>query len=426
MPRKRVAFLLGSGVSLPFETEIPNEPKSISTRGITKSLLRENQWAGKDDAQKFILLLDKHVRPNLSAHEGNLLTYEDYYEYLSQILQYDSGEITNPLIAETVKRIQVEWQKFPSKGTDGTAVEALVERAMDFIKHVVREALIPLTHEKLQPKPLEDHLRLIADVSRQYGNIDVFTLNHDLLLEEYLRQKGVGCCDGFGVLQQTDGSCRYCDGFYDWDGDVTRFRFKNLFDSWDSAKEPFCRLIKLHGSINWFYESPNGAPRISDRFIKLKPGQIQRFTDSSGKKIDYDEEQPLILSGTSLKEQEYGRNIFGAMFWKFRERLYQCDTLFCSGYGWADYGVNVCVDEWLFSAPGNRFVILHDLQEDDLRKKRFWEDKWTSYIDAKKLFHVNKWLCKCYWSDIQQYFVPCTGCRVQTQTCAASTIAPQA
>ena len=451
MRSKNVAFLLGSGVSLPFQEKPANARYNpISTQGITESLL-EDRWCKTGpwlfekgntqksfehgcDEQKFIYLLYNQVSDVLLAREGHLPNYEDLYEYLVQIDQHASGKNTNPLIANTVLNLQNASINFPPSYHTNNPFAALAGNAIKLIEKAILQTLLPLTPVlgTQHPKPLDDHLRLIVDASRYFGNIDVFTLNHDLVLEEYLRQTDIGCCDGFGFLQQN--RVDYCDGFSHWDGDIARFRFNNLFDSWCSAKEPFCRLIKLHGSINWFRERGNAYEfSISDRYIKVMPGKRNGrgrdcIRDGTGNCVDYYEYDPVLLSGTVEKEKEYGRGIFGAMFWKFRERLYHCDTLICGGYGWLDYGVNVCVDEWLNSAPEHRLIILHDMQKDDLRKKRFWEDvwdpedKWTSYEKAEKLIHVNKWLCNCTWSDIQQYFIPCNGCRVQTQTCAAAAI----
>ena len=62
-----------------------------------------------------------------------------------------------------------------------------------------------------------------------FSGCDVFTLNHDLLIEAVLSREGVETIDGFG---QPDGDVAW------WQPDAFALPSRTFF-------------LKLHGSVNW-------------------------------------------------------------------------------------------------------------------------------------------------------------------------------
>ena len=78
--------------------------------------------------------------------------------------------------------------------------------------------------------------------------MSVFTLNHDTLLERTFRAAGLEFADGFG--ESVDG-VRY------WEPG----RFE--------GPEPSRRLVKLHGSVDWFLLRPDGGEFHEEKIAQV-------------------------------------------------------------------------------------------------------------------------------------------------------------
>ncbi len=156
--------------------------------------------------------------------------YEDYYSCLWQIVQDETCEGINPLVQDFVASFKAECadllRGFPSHLAFETAsgyaqnpFASLADRAATLIEWVVRHSLAEVGH----PVGLE----LLSEAARDFDSVDIFTLNHDTLLERDFRTQGITFSDGFGG---EDGDARY---------------FNNIWE------EGSVRMLKLHGSINW-------------------------------------------------------------------------------------------------------------------------------------------------------------------------------
>jgi hypothetical protein len=152
-----------------------------------------------------------------------------------------------------------------------------------------------------------------------YGHpLEIFTVNYDLLLETALEQLGVPYFDGFvGVLRG-------------------RFR-TDLVEAGPSDGEPWlprflARLWKLHGSVNWAWETCAGA-------------EVVRL----GTAVDAG--TPAAIYPSDTKYEESRRVPFLVLQDRLRRALNQPETLMLvSGYSWADDHLN----ELLFNAATRR------------------------------------------------------------------------
>jgi hypothetical protein len=320
------------------------------------------------------------ISDHIRARDGREPHYEDYFSCLRQIVDDEESEIINPLLQDFVSSFRKEctdlWKEFPSHITHDTGegyvqnpFASLVDKASLLIEWVVRHSLAAVK------EPLG--FGLLLETARRTASIDIFSLNHDTLVERCLRAGNIPLTDGFGGV----------------DGDACFF---NRF--WDESS---VRLFKLHGSINWhrLYFRSRGATDYG-RLVANR----EQPKDSLGVPIGIIDELPRFLTGTIGKEQAYGTGIFGNIFHEFRLRLESYRTLICSGYGWTDKGINIRVNDWLLKDRRNRVVILHDKEKGEpLKEKRFWHNRWERYAGEGKLFVVPRWFCDCQLSDIESF-----------------------
>ncbi|MEZ5324855.1 MAG: SIR2 family protein [Verrucomicrobiales bacterium] len=323
-------------------------------------------------AQHLIRLIHEQIKGHLAHREGRHPNYEDHFACLKQIVQDETREIVNPLISGSVQQLKDAAASLYlpiSAHIDDNRFASLAERASDLIQCIVFHALRGVG----APVGLD----LFTDAAKRFPQVDIFSLNHDLLIESQFESQNMPYADGFGEP----------------DGDATLFSW-----SWNEDA-PGVRLFKLHGSVDWYLF--RFGSRGVDQYAKLRKDP-DHAKDSNGDWISALEIVPSFLTGTTVKEQAYGYSLYGELFEQFRHRVRAHRTLVFSGYGWGDKGINIRLNQWLRDRRENRIVILHGSGEADVRQKRFWYWKWDDYHKAGKVKVVPKWFSDCTAEELGQ------------------------
>ena len=396
MTKAGAAFLFGSGIS--------RASGCPSVEEITESVLSKDwHWdggvvvPGKPTAPLFgpndelggrtrdlIRLVHARLIEHLLYRERRLPTYEDHFSCLSQIVDDEMGEFPNPPIRDFSHSLRFQsfnlWNGIHAHLSNGYGnhFASLSDKAIEAIQHVV--------HRSLAAKGPPVGFGLLSSVFDKLGSLDIFSLNHDLLIEDYLDSRSI----------------HYADGFGKWDGDAKPF-------SWSWNKEDVqVRLFKLHGSIDWY--RLHFKARDVVQYAKTR-GDPEHAKDSTGTLLLSLDPSPYFVTGTTFKELSYGRGISGEVFAQFKPRLREHHTLFCSGYGWGDIGINARIAQWLHDDKVHRVVILHGKEGEDLKAKRFWQIHWDKLSGKGKVVRLDKWFSQCSYGDIAPYLQPLSAAR---------------
>lgn len=383
--KKNIAFLFGSGISLP--AGLP------STRQITEQILSGRGIAHHTDNSYFFGepiyipripdFINIMANAYFTTEKGINFNYEDIYYVLWQIYQNETGASVSEEIAEFIQRLksQDELQNFLRQNQgeihDGWTLLELSDEAIKYIQCSVWRMI-----QKPTPGDLS-YLSLVKDAWRDECStiLNIFTLNHDTLMEQFLRTNYIEFSDGFDT--PTNGA-RY------WNN--TGFNKKH-------AK---IRFLKLHGSIDWFEFLSSG---------KTKTGIPESWDywhtkDSNG---DYQvpaNPHPFFLTGTKNKPFVYKEGIYKDIFAEFDKALKRTSFLIVSGYGFGDEGINDRIAGWVDSAEGNRLLIIHH-DPDKIKNyvRNSIASKMTNWEMKNKLSFINKTIENTSWQEIKGIYI---------------------
>jgi len=303
---KEIVFLIGAGNSqacgLPGTNELTNRILKekyyfdTSERVIKgpPSKYSSNKVGLCQEVLKYIKRWLKRNFKQALKDSGNTVTYEDLYFIIDQIANY--GEHENPLILPFYKRLGKWWskseryKKYDTYGNDTTADMKELDKCLYSIIGFIKGAVAV----ELGKKNNFAGYKYLLDVlhNQKIKVSGIITLNHDILIEKVLEQNKINFIDGFDE--------------------------KGNYKIWP-FEEKGRYLIKLHGSINWYYDE-NG-----DHLTKKE----QRY--GSG---------PEILIGTHNKMFNYIRAYYLSNICKAYELFKRADVLVSIGYGFRDKGVN--------------------------------------------------------------------------------------
>lgn len=375
----RAAFFFGAGISKPSGKPLAPE--------ITRAAL-EDEWHLSTDrrfcpgrkqnphhvrcvedsvtplVQQFLAIL-KHMAAYCISELSRASTpravhYEDFFSLAEQVFRAEDDHAPNLVLAELLLRVRRDaaslYGGFEVWPSGGLGLAGLAETTCDFLHWVVYHKL----STNVTPRA---GLAFLSDTAKQVEELDIFTLNHDVLIEDQLKATYSHFEDGFADSQHGE------------------FR---AFSGWPRSNRKKIRLFKLHGSINWYiYDFPNlTAPTPLRKYaIPLKgPSHSRDQTGTVLKPVDV---KAAFLSGTVVKERRYGTGMFADLFAEFRRHLSLHNQLICCGYGFGDTGINNHIHNWLSgSLNGSKKLIVFTEEQE----QRFFENKpiWMQTLEHFK------------------------------------------
>ena len=339
----RTAFLLGSGVSRP--AGLPSVEKLTATILCGDTLLR---------------YLSTRFDSYYQQTFGRGMNYEDLFYVASQLRDELTGEANNPIGATAMETLLSERNFDLSQ----------LSHSLDYISDLVASSL-------RQPATQLDHLQPLKAAWQEapLQTLDIFTLNHDLLLEHYFQDQDIPLVHGFDAV-------------------INNVRYWNptLF----GATIHGIRLLKLHGSIDWYRFRPIRSNNWYDEMIGIYQGKY--LSDAHGPndvRLETVDPRPLLLIGSFNKIPEYTRRIFLDLYYEFRRLLDQSTILVSCGYGFADKGINEQILEWLYGDRKRRIVLIEPKHEDLQRRARAAVSlKWKDWVNDGTLTIIPRVLRK--------------------------------
>lgn len=390
---QRVTFLFGSGVSMPAGmpsvTQITK--KVLSGNGIMRHT-DGNYYFGPplyahagfpDEYIPRIVTLLKRLSVEIEQYyisdPERVVNYEDLFYVAAQIYDSEMGEYDNPIVQAFIDKILPDIEPlFVKQRNEIRRKWKLHEIATETI-HYIHD----IVWHSLNRQPVHlDYLLFVKDACQatEISSVDLFTLNHDTVIEQFLDRCNVKYTEGFG---HPINDVRY------WSPE----KFED-----HSYK---VRLFKLHGSVNWFLfrsntatgrNEPVGIPLGGDFWHTRNPsGELQLPVDG----------RPVLLAGTFNKMLQYSTGIYADLYCQMYRALKETEILIPCGYGFGDKGINTRLIEWLYSSQQNVLVVIHAEPESLKMKARVAISKnWDEWLQSRKLVLIQKWIQNTSWDEI--------------------------
>ena len=163
------------------------------------------------------------------------------------------------------------------------------------------------------------------------------------------------------------------------------------------------RLLKLHGSINWYRFRPIGSNSWYNELIGIYQGKYPSDAHGpNGVRLETIDGRPLLLIGSFNKIPEYTRRIFLDLYYEFRRILDRTTILVSCGYGFADKGINERILEWLYGDRKRRIVLVEPKPDELQRRARPAVSlKWDDWCKDGTLTIIRKGIEEVSWDEVK-------------------------
>lgn len=334
--------LTGNGLSVGLNT-------AFSLENITKQFYENLSGTQKE----FI----KHHIDRIDMKKYNQLDFEESIASIEQT--YDSLQSYYIFLTQNIEGIRFA-------NTEGLDIKSL-EKHLISIKSIIYEYSATITDL------IDGHVRK-ENIDRNLGNfvswlenvtkgaqVDLFTLNYDLLLET--------------ILLDIIGKNGFMDFFAPgtkWDliENQQRFHF-NPMRSKVVGKYPSVKLHHLHGSLSSYKEIRTG------RIFKIRTEELRKY-EVNKKILDKDIIPSIITGGgKSLKVQQSPFDFYYRNFTRLlKDEENPCDELYIIGYSFRDEHINRAITERLKMERRNQnqkplTLLIIDYQETEEEQKKF-------------------------------------------------------
>lgn len=304
-----------------------------------------------------------------SQDKDRITNYEDIAYVARQIDDGLMSEYENPAL------LPLNRQLGEAAGRTPYDLQQVADASANYVDDIVRSLLG-------RPAQAYDHLGAVVDAVRdeRVTDLTIATLNHDVVLEGAFAAAGVAVSDGF---EKSFGTLQV------WN---------------DHFSTPTRKLLKLHGSIDWWrftlvIDGWNG--QFTARAIDRDP---EHARGPDGALLDYPAMgRPLFLTGTFNKILSYQSGVYADQHFRFHDALMSADALVIIGYGFRDKAINSRIVAWAERPGERRMVVVHpDPDRFSQTGRGAIRGHWTPWKNRGTLAFVREYLThETTWASIR-------------------------
>lgn len=311
------------------------------------------------------------VRPFTITFRENILKRVD-----TQLFNFSGNEEIKKRFVEIIGNTDMHYEqiiselekwKLSSLGKEYEIVDGLIKQTTECIQLLLfelQEKCIPRMQWRF------DHYFGLQAIIRKFGCLDIYSLNHDLIVEELCAFYKIPLKDGF-YADREHGYSRLGSFKVVTKEELQQHRL-DFFDQ----SEYGVNLVKLHGSFDIFAIEDKGKylKSVGDgefgSYVRAVRN-IERLSLEECKKLGTREVNELFVNDDSGELQFLRRSLLSGghkfsdkfeqiapreLFEEFKTRIMSARELVVIGYGFGDEHVNVAFCDWL-KMPGTKLIV---------------------------------------------------------------------
>jgi hypothetical protein len=337
----KVSFLLGAGFSydagLPMVSGVSEkflqQPLADHTLNFFSGEWKWRDWATEPEKHNGILpsfqepvsmIIEALTKHFLAEKDTEILNYEQFYQYILDMARHDRVRFAS-IVDEAQQAFDAkhEYREFNFDSIPNSEIYSCFYHLVDDLLWI--------------RKPYEEIEHLYAPYINYFCNdshtFNIFTLNHDLLLEKIFFKSGLSYSDGFStqlgrLVDDNKDPLRIFDGSFS-----ERISLLKLHGSIDTYKYQYIEKSNSHLGFDYFktmdYHAKQGANHINEK------GEIlQNWTP---------EISPKFITGQNKQQMIAEDKMYSDLYHRLQQIMPASDRLIVVGYSFMDDHINEAI-----------------------------------------------------------------------------------
>jgi hypothetical protein len=344
---KRIALILGSGFSYNAGLPLANDINSYFTRDNKRQLLHfsSDEWKWYDlandtdrnngsisyDRIAYGYILNELVSEFIDKNKY-FTSYEGFYQFVIDNL--NDREIVIRISNQAHRKFDENEEVKKDNQFYKTYTNVFINPQLNQIYNMINYLIGELLYWRKPFTDFSSSYDSFISYIKSFEHKDIFTLNHDYLLEAIFENKNIKYSDGFSK----DGSCLQLN-------ENQKIKcFDGVFNS--------TNVIKLHGSIDLYkyicakedgaIVNPTGEYiyfKTHDYYEKQSPVRIDTKTGEIIQRFHWSI-TPQFITGTNKKKLIETDEMYKTLYDELKNRIVLADTLLIIGYSYSDEHIN--------------------------------------------------------------------------------------
>lgn len=345
-------IILGAGFSVGAGLPMANHIDERFTRNNIDKLLKfsSEEWMWIDDKDDTTIhngslfsdhiggsyILNEVVRSYIDA-KGEFVSYEDFYEFVKD---KQTQAIWYKTVYESAKKALLV--DYPDVANDSSLLYMFNSPSYGIIGEILDHLISDMLETMVPWDEILIKYQSFIYYIKQYDSVNIFTLNHDLLLEALLREHRLDFSDGF----TTTGSCiKYKDNFQEEFKDEfgnERIALHKLHGSIDVVM--FQRLEKSDNGFSYYYTGDYTYFRPENYYAKHTSNYANPETGKSVQSFNPNL-APNFITGTNKTKVIQEDFMYRNLFRRFQDSLDSKNDMLIVGYSFRDAHVNKVIQD---------------------------------------------------------------------------------